>query len=130
MSKYKLIVEVRPQFLAQQSSVPDSVYAFSYTVTITNAGSVAIQIISRTWHINDATGYYEKVKGLGIVGYQPLIKPSESFQYTSGARLKTPTGTMHGNYFCVAEDGEKYDVDIPMFVLDALSDEERRPNLH
>jgi ApaG protein len=65
-----------------------------------------------------------------VVGYQPLIQPGEVFEYSSGARLRTPTGTMHGSYFCVAEDGEKYEVDISMFVLDALSDEDRRPKLH
>jgi ApaG protein len=130
MSKYKLTVEVKPQYLPEQSAPADDAYAFSYTVTIKNVGSQAIQVISRTWHINDAQGYHEKVRGLGIVGFQPLIQPSESFEYTSGARLRTPTGTMHGSYFCVAQDGEKYEVDIPMFVLDALSDEDRRSSLH
>jgi ApaG protein len=74
--------------------------------------------------VNDANGHNEKVKGLGVVGQQPLLKPGQSFEYTSGTRLRTPTGTMHGSYFCVAEDGEKFDVDIPMFVLDALSGED------
>jgi len=130
MPKYELKVEVKPQYILEQSAPEQDIYSFSYSVLITNLGSVAIQVIARTWHINDAQGYHEKVRGLGVVGYQPLIQPAESFEYTSGARLRTPTGTMHGSYFCVAEDGEKYEVDIPMFVLDALSDEDRRSNLH
>jgi ApaG protein len=67
---------------------------------------------------------------LGVVGEQPLLKPGQSFQYTSGCRLRTPTGTMHGSYFCVAEDGEKFDADIPMFVLDALSALGGKPTIH
>jgi ApaG protein len=130
MAKYELKVEVKPKYMPEHSSAEQDIYAFSYTVTIKNVGLIAIQLISRTWHINDANGYYEKVKGLGVVGHQPLLQPGEVFEYSSGARLRTPTGTMHGSYFCVAEDGEKYDVDIPMFVLDALSDEDRRSNLH
>lgn len=130
MPKYELKVEVKPQYVPEQSAPEQGIYAFSYNVRIKNVGTQAIQVISRTWHINDAQGFYEKVRGLGVVGYQPLIQPSESFEYTSGARLRTPTGTMHGSYFCVAEDGEKYEVDIPMFVLDALSDEDRRSSLH
>ena len=130
MSNYELKVEVKPKFIAEQSSAEQEIYAFSYTVTIKNTGSIAMQVISRTWHINDANGFHEKVRGLGVVGYQPLIQPGESVEYTSGTRLRTPTGTMHGSYFCVSQDAEKYEVDIPMFVLDALSDEDRRSSLH
>ena len=114
-------VEVFPQYLPEQSSPEQGLYLFAYTITITNTGSVAAQLISRTWNVNDANGHTEKVKGLGVVGQQPLLKPGQAFEYTSGTRLRTPTGTMHGSFFCVAEDGEKFDVDIPMFVLDALS---------
>ena len=126
MPTYKLSVEVTPNYLPEQSSPQDRLFAFSYTVLIHNSGNMAAQLISRTWHINDAEGLHEKVKGLGVVGYQPLLQPGEKFQYTSGTRLRTPTGPMHGSYFCVAEDGEKFDVDIPMFVLDALSDSGKR----
>jgi ApaG protein len=121
MSKYQFRVTVRPQYLPEQSDPEQDLYAFSYTITVTNVGTVAAQLVSRTWHVNDAKGHNEKIKGLGVVGHQPLLKPGQSFQYTSGTRLRTPTGTMHGSYFCVAEDGEKFDADIPMFVLDALS---------
>ena len=118
---YRFSVEVFPQYLPEQSSPEQGLYLFAYTITITNTGSVTAQLISRTWNVNDANGHTEKVKGLGVVGQQPLLQPGQSFEYTSGTRLRTPTGTMHGSFFCVAEDGEKFDVDIPMFVLDALS---------
>ena len=130
MPTYKLSVEVTPNYLPEQSSPQDNLYAFSYTILIHNSGNIAAQLISRTWHINDADGMHEKVKGLGVVGHQPLLQPGESFEYTSGTRLRTPTGTMHGSYFCVAVDGEKFDVDIPMFVLDALSDASGSRNIH
>jgi ApaG protein len=130
MHRYKFQVEVQPQFLPEQSKPERGLYMFAYTITITNVGNVAAQLISRTWNVNDAEGVHEKIKGLGVVGHQPLLQPGEQFEYTSGTRLRTPTGTMHGSYFCVAEDGEKFDVDIPMFVLDALSDEPGKRNLH
>jgi ApaG protein len=120
-SAYQFRVEVFPQYVPHQSAPQNALYVFAYTITITNTGKVAAQLISRTWNVNDANGHTEKVKGLGVIGQQPLLQPGEAFEYTSGTRLRTPTGTMHGSYFCVAEDGEKFDVDIPMFVLDALS---------
>lgn len=121
MSKYQFRVEVLPRYLAEQSTPEQYLYVFSYTITITNIGEVPAQVISRTWNVNDANGHTEKVRGLGLVGQQPLLKPGDAFEYTSGTRLRTPTGTMHGSFFCVAEDGEKFDTDVPMFVLDALS---------
>jgi ApaG protein len=130
MAKYEFLVEVAPQYLPDQSAPADDMYVFAYTITITNTGDVAAQLISRTWNVNDANGHTEKVKGLGVVGQQPLLKPGQAFEYTSGTRLRTPTGTMHGSFFCVAEDGEKFDADIPMFVLDALSDAGGSRTLH
>jgi len=130
MANYKLSVEVTPHYLPEQSSPDDGLFAFAYTVNIVNHCDIGAQVISRTWHINDAEGMHEKVKGLGVVGHQPLLQPGESFEYTSGTRLRTPTGTMHGSYFCVAVDGEKFDVDIPMFVLDALSDSGSKRRMH
>ena len=121
MSKYQFKVEVLPRFLMAQSAPEQGLFVFAYTIKITNTGSVTAQLISRTWNVNDANGHTEKVKGLGVVGQQPLLKPGDAFEYTSGTRLRTPTGTMHGTFFCVAEDGEKFDTDVPMFVLDALS---------
>jgi ApaG protein len=130
MHRYKFQVEVQPQYLSDQSDPDGGLYMFAYTITITNVGNIAAQLISRIWNVNDSNGTHEKIKGLGVVGHQPFLKPGEQFEYTSGTRLRTPTGTMHGSYFCVAEDGEKFDVDIPMFVLDALSDEPGSRNLH
>ncbi len=121
MPKYQFKVEVQPHFLMEQSAPEQGLFVFAYAIKIRNTGTVAAQLISRTWNVNDASGNTEKVRGLGVVGHQPLLRPGETFEYTSGTRLRTPTGTMHGSYFCVAEDGEKFDVDIPMFVLDALS---------
>ena len=121
MVKYQFRVDVQPRFLQEQSAPDQGLFVFAYKIKITNTGSVAAQLISRVWNVNDANGHTEKVKGLGVVGQQPLLKPGDAFEYTSGTRLRTPTGTMHGSFFCVAEDGEKFDVDVPMFVLDALS---------
>ncbi len=119
MPKYQFSCDVTPQYTPEQSSPEDSVYGFAYTVTVTNTGEITAQLISRHWVIADANGHIEEVRGLGVVGHQPLLKPGESFQYTSGSRLRTPSGTMHGSYFCVAEDGERFDAVIPMFVLEA-----------
>jgi len=121
MPQYQFRVEVEPRYLAEQSAPQQDSYVFAYTITIINVGQVSAQLISRSWNVNDANGHTERVKGLGVVGQQPLLKPGEAFEYTSGTRLRTPTGTMHGSFFCVAEDGEKFDVDVPMFVLDGLS---------
>ena len=121
MPKYQIIVDVQPRYLPEQSEPLDNVFGFAYTVTITNDGEVPAQVIARHWFISDADGHTEQVKGLGVVGHQPLLKPGESFQYTSGCRLRTASGTMHGSYFCVAEDGERFEAPIAMFVLDAGS---------
>ena len=119
MAKYHFQVEVEPQFLPDQSQPEGEQYGFAYTITVHNTGDVAAQLISRHWVITDARGHVEEVKGLGVVGQQPLLQPGEAFQYTSGCRLRTANGTMHGSYFCVAADGERFEVEIPLFVLDA-----------
>lgn len=119
MPKYQFSVEVEPQYLPDQSEPARELYGFAYTITVQNTGDVPAQLISRHWIINDARGHTEEVRGLGVVGQQPLLKPGEAFQYTSGCRLRTATGTMHGSYFCVAADGERFEVEIPLFVLDA-----------
>jgi ApaG protein len=118
MAKYQFRVEVEPQYLPEQSAPAQSIFSFAYTITITNVGEVPAQLISRHWIIANAAGEVEEVKGLGVVGHQPLLKPGEAFQYTSGCRLRTATGTMQGSYFCVAEDGERFDVEIAPFELD------------
>lgn len=117
MPKYQFTCEVEPQFLAEQSAPDEDVYAFAYTITITNTGEVTAQLISRHWIIDDARGRTEEVKGLGVVGNQPLLRPGESFQYTSGTRLATRSGSMRGSFFCVAEDGERFEAEVPEFAL-------------
>jgi ApaG protein len=118
MARYAFEVEVLPQYLPEQSAPGQGLWTFAYTITIRNAGDVPAQLISRHWIITNELGEIEEVKGLGVVGQQPLLKPGESFEYTSGCRLRTASGTMQGSYFCVAEDGERFEVDIPLFVLD------------
>ena len=118
MPRYAFRVDVHPRFMSDQSVPDQHVWTFAYTVTITNTGEVTAQLISRHWTITNELGEVEEVKGLGVVGHQPLLKPGESFEYTSGCRLRTASGSMQGRYFCVAEDGERFEVEIPLFVLD------------
>ena len=115
--KYQLSIAVQPRYLPDQSYPAKGQYAFAYTVRITNAGSVPTQLISRHWVITDGNGKIVEVKGLGVVGHQPLLAPGQSFEYTSGSQLATPAGTMQGSYFCVAEDGERFEAPIPAFSL-------------
>ncbi len=116
-TKYAIDIAVETQYLSDQSSPGEGVYSFAYTVTITNRGNVPTQLISRHFVIEDDGGTLKEVKGLGVVGHQPLLKPGESFQYTSGSQIPTPAGRMHGSYFFVAEDGERFDANIPAFEL-------------
>jgi ApaG protein len=118
MARHAFEVQVLPQFLPEQSAPEQGIWSFAYTITITNAGEVPAQLISRHWIITNELGEIEEVKGLGVVGHQPLLKPGEAFEYTSGCRLRTASGSMKGSYFCVAEDGERFEVEIPEFVLD------------
>ena len=117
MSAYELTVSVRTQYLEDQSDPDRDKYVFAYAVTIKNTGQVAAQVISRLWTITDANNHVEHVRGLGVVGHQPLLQPGEQFDYTSGSSLATPHGSMHGEYFCVAEDGEQFVARIPEFIL-------------
>ena len=119
MPKYEFSCQVEPQYLAEQSDPAAGVYLFAYTITITNTGQVAALLTARHWTIEDMRGHVEEVNGVGVVGQQPLLRPAESFQYTSGAPLRTATGTMRGSYFCVAEDGTRFEAEIPLFVLDS-----------
>lgn len=119
MSPPEIDVRVRPQYLPEASSPLDEVYGFAYTITIANAGDRPAQLISRHWLIIDSDGQHEEVRGLGVVGHQPLLKPGEAFEYTSGCRLHTPTGTMEGTYHFVDEAGAPFNVPVPRFVLDA-----------
>jgi ApaG protein len=115
--KYHISINVDTAYLAEQSDPSSDRYVFAYTVTIANTGTVAAQLISRHWIITDAESVTQEVKGLGVVGEQPLLQPGESFEYTSGTAMATPVGTMHGTYQMVAEDGKKFDAEIPVFTL-------------
>ncbi len=115
--KYQISVHVDTAFLAEQSDPSADRYVFAYTITIANDGTVAAQLISRHWLITDAHNATQEVKGLGVVGEQPLLRPGESFEYTSGTALATPVGTMQGSYQMVAEDGNKFEAEIPSFML-------------
>ncbi len=117
MPAYQMTVTVQTRYLEEQSDPERSHYVFAYAVTIKNSGSVAAQLISRHWVITDANNHVQEVRGLGVVGHQPLLQPGEQFEYTSGTSLATPQGTMRGEYFCVAEDGEQFETPIPEFVL-------------
>ncbi len=119
MPTHQFTSQVETQYLSEQSAPDEDLYAFAYTVTITNTGDVSAQLIARHWIIEDAAGRSDEVKGLGVVGNQPLLRPGESFQYTSGTRLHAASGQMRGSFFCVAEDGERFECEVALFVLEA-----------
>ena len=115
--KYNISISVNTAYIADQSDPALDRYVFTYTITIANTGTEAAQLISRHWIITDADNVTQEVKGLGVVGEQPLLRPGESFEYTSGTAMATPVGTMRGSYQMVAEDGNKFDAEIPAFTL-------------
>lgn len=115
--KYQIEISAQPQFIPEQSSPAENRYVFAYTITIRNTGKIAAQLISRHWIISDANNQVQEVRGLGVVGKQPLLQPGEQFEYTSGTSLNTPVGTMKGGYQMAAEDGTHFPVAIPEFVL-------------
>jgi ApaG protein len=115
--KYEITVSSQTQFLPEQSDEQNSRFVFAYTMTIRNTGTVTAQLISRHWIITDARSQVQEVRGLGVVGAQPLIKPGESFEYTSGTAIATPVGTMRGSYQMRADDGTQFDASIPQFTL-------------
>ncbi|MGH8691905.1 MAG: Co2+/Mg2+ efflux protein ApaG [Burkholderiales bacterium] len=114
---YDIAVSAATQYLADQSDEAAGRYVFAYTITIRNTGTVAAQIISRHWIITDAQGLVQEVRGLGVVGAQPLLTPGERFEYTSGTSIATPVGTMRGSYQMVAADGTRFEAAIPEFTL-------------
>ena|SRR5688572_29053268 len=117
--KYEVAVAARSMFIPDQSDPQSGRYVFAYTITITNSGNIAAQLLSRHWIISDADNQVQEVRGAGVVGEQPFLHPGESFEYTSGAAIATPVGTMRGSYQMVAEDGVKFDATIPEFTLSA-----------
>ncbi len=112
-----ITIATRVTFIPDQSDIGEGRYVFAYTITITNSGSLPVQLISRHWIITDADNQVQEVKGLGVVGEQPYLRPRESFEYTSGTAIATPVGTMRGSYQMMAEDGINFDVPIPEFTL-------------
>jgi ApaG protein len=115
--RYEVTVEPVARFLADQSDPAKDQYVFTYTIKITNTGDVTAQLLSRHWIITDADHKVQEVKGLGVVGQQPVLKPGESFEYTSGASIPTNVGTMRGSYQMMAADGKAFDAPIPLFTL-------------
>ncbi|HKA43269.1 MAG TPA: Co2+/Mg2+ efflux protein ApaG [Burkholderiales bacterium] len=116
-NKYEIKVTARTTFIAEQSDVNKGRFVFAYTITIANTGSVPAQLISRHWIITDSNNQVQEVRGKGVVGEQPRLRPNESFEYTSGTAIATPVGTMRGSYQMVAEDGVEFDATIPEFTL-------------
>jgi ApaG protein len=116
-AKHQIDVQAQVAYLADQSDIDAGRYVFAYTITITNTGTVAARLISRHWIITDSNDTVQEVKGDGVVGEQPLLKPRQSFQYTSGTFIATPVGTMRGSYQMFAEDGVEFDARIPEFTL-------------
>ncbi|MBQ5942564.1 MULTISPECIES: Co2+/Mg2+ efflux protein ApaG [unclassified Massilia] len=117
MPVYDFAVTVRTQYLEDQSNPDKDHFVFAYAITIKNTGDIAAQLISRHWVITDANNKVQEVRGLGVVGHQPLLQPGEQFDYSSGTQIATPQGSMGGEYFCVAEDGHRFEVTIPEFLL-------------
>ncbi|WP_018409899.1 Co2+/Mg2+ efflux protein ApaG [Methyloversatilis thermotolerans] len=116
-NRYEVTVSVQAHYVEEQSDPEESRFVFAYTVTIVNSGSVPAQLISRHWVIRDANDTAQEVRGLGVIGQQPLLKAGEKFEYTSGCALNTPVGTMRGSYQMVAEDGTSFEAEIPEFTL-------------
>lgn len=114
-----ITVSVEPTYLDDQSSPSDEHYVWAYQVRIENGGVETVQLINRHWQITDATGRLQEVRGEGVVGEQPTLKPGEAFEYTSGTPLQTPSGIMVGTYEMETTGGERFDIDIPAFSLDS-----------
>ena len=115
--KYQIAARAVPQFIADQSDPASERYVFAYTVTFENVGTVAAQVISRHWVITGGNSREQEVRGLGVVGQQPLLRPGETFEYTSGCQLDTAVGTMRGSFQITAEDGTQFEAVIDEFTL-------------
>jgi ApaG protein len=109
--------EVRVQYLPDQSQAPEGPFAFAYTVNIRNSGDITAQLVARHWIITNAHGTREEVRGLAVVGHQPVLKPGEQFEYTSWTRIDTPHGQMQGTFFCMTEDAQAFEAPVSAFAL-------------
>jgi ApaG protein len=117
MSRPEFTSSVQVRYLPEQSQPAQSQYAFAYTVRIANTGDTTAQLVARQWLISDATGHTEEVRGLAVVGHQPVLKPGEHFEYTSWTRIATPQGTMRGTFLCMTEDARPFEAPVPEFAL-------------
>ena len=117
MAKPEFTCEVRVQYLPEQSQPPEGPYAFAYTVLIRNTGAVTAQLVARHWAVTNGDGHREDVRGLAVVGQQPVLKPGEHFEYTSWTRIDTPQGSMRGTFFCMTEDAHAFEAEVPEFAL-------------
>ena len=115
--RHEITVSASVQYLAEQSDEKAGRYVFAYTISIRNTGNAAAQLISRHWIITDSQGLVQEVRGLGVVGAQPVLRPGEQHEYSSGTAIATPVGTMRGSYQMVAEDGTRFEAPIPEFTL-------------
>jgi ApaG protein len=115
--RYNISVSVETEFLPEQSDPEHDRYVFAYTVTVVNEGDVAAQLLTRHWIIRDANEKIEEVRGDGVIGEQPRLEPGKGFRYTSGTMIETPVGTMGGSYQMLADDGTRFDAEIPEFSL-------------
>lgn len=115
--KHHIQVSVKTNYVAGQSEPDRNRYVFAYTITITNAGSIPARLLTRHWVITDANARTQEVRGEGVVGEQPYLSPGMSFEYTSGTVLETPVGMMRGSYQMLADDGTRFDAEVPAFTL-------------
>ena len=118
----KIEVTVTPRFVSERSSPSNGYYFWAYSINIANLGGETVQLRTRHWRITDALGRLQEVRGPGVVGEEPTLKPGESFDYTSGVPLPTPSGFMSGSYGMQTTAGEHFDIEIPAFSLDSPSD--------
>ena len=115
--RHRISIDVETTYLDDQSEPREQRYVFAYTITIRNEGEVPAKLLTRHWIITDANGRVQEVRGAGVVGEQPYLKPGQGFRYSSGAVLETPVGTMQGSYQMIADDGAQFDAPIPAFRL-------------
>ena len=115
--KNKILVKTTPQYIESQSSPDEDRYVFAYTITITNVGIVPAKLLSRHWLITDSNGKVQEVRGEGVIGEQPHLKPGETFRYTSGAMIETPVGVMQGKYLMISDNGDNFKAPVPQFTL-------------
>lgn len=116
-------VKVEPRFMPDRSTPDRGQFFWAYTIEISNLGPETVQLKTRYWHITDATGRVQEVRGAGVVGEEPVLEPGQSYEYTSGVPLPTASGFMAGRYGMVTEAGETFEIEIPAFSLDAAPGE-------